>query len=151
MTTIVSNFTTSGQILNLGGEDEVLMANWIWTPTIFQMRYISNNTVKWSYTIANYTCWGYEIHNSTIISLLFPATTDGTILLDVRTIVNSSSITMLNTQILACSNISHASYRGSKNYYAIFNGSLMQIFTYCQNCQSIWAINITNLNSFEFC
>lgn len=89
LTTLISNYSVSGQITSLGdNQNEVLQANWVGAPAIFQMKYIGNNTVKWSYTILNYTCLAYEIQNSTIISLLFPATPDGTILLDVRTVVN---------------------------------------------------------------
>ena len=122
--TIVSNFTTSGQTILLGeNQNEVIMANWVGTPTVFQAIFINNNTVKWSYTIPYYTCWGYDIQNSTIISLLFPAIADGTILLDVRTIVNSNSTSILNIQNILCSDVSRAMYKGGKDYYAIYNGS----------------------------
>ena len=121
------------------------MGNWIGTPTLYQMIYISNNTVKWNYTIENYSSYWYDLQNSSVVSLLAPEIENGSLLLDVRTIINSSSTSLLNSQNILCSNYSEIFLKASNNYYAIFNGSLLQVFNYCQNCSSIWSLSLSNI------
>lgn len=72
----------------------------------------------------------------------------GMAILEVRTIVNSISTTIINSQNIPCSNYTKIQVKGSLYNFGVYNGSQVQVYNYCTNCTPIWTLNITNLSNF---